>query len=94
MHRQWEGTVEADALSPTAGHTGQAQTGGKHSLGRQPRSRRTKRQPGRGHDDQDRPAIIAGVSRHGGVVIQATRDFTVKTVQKAADFAMHAGSRL
>jgi hypothetical protein len=28
------------------------------------------------------------------VVIQATRDFTVKTVQKAADLAVHAGSRL
>jgi hypothetical protein len=34
------------------------------------------------------------VSRQGGVVIQATRDFTVKTVQKAADIAMQAGSRL
>jgi hypothetical protein len=28
------------------------------------------------------------------VVIQATRDFTVKTVQKAADLAVQAGSRL
>jgi transposase-like protein len=28
------------------------------------------------------------------VVIQATRDFTVKTVQKAADLAMQAGSKL
>jgi hypothetical protein len=27
-------------------------------------------------------------------VIQATRDFTVKTVQKAADLAVHTGSRL
>jgi hypothetical protein len=34
------------------------------------------------------------VSRLGAVVIQATKDFTVKTVQKAADIAMHAGSRL
>jgi transposase-like protein len=34
------------------------------------------------------------VSRQGGVVIQATRDFTVKTVQKAADLAMQAGSKL
>jgi hypothetical protein len=32
--------------------------------------------------------------RQGGVVIQATRDFTVKTVQKAADLAMQAGSKL
>ena len=44
--------------------------------------------------DKDRPAIIAWVSRQGGVVIQATRDFTVKTVQKAADLAVHTGSRL
>ena len=38
--------------------------------------------------------MIAWVSRQGGVVIQATWDFTVKTVQKAADLAMHAGSLL
>jgi ISXO2 transposase-like protein len=63
-------------------------------LGRTPRGRRKKREPGRGHDDKDRPAIIAWVSPQGGVVIQATRDFTVKTVQKAADLAIHAGSKL
>ena len=40
------------------------------------------------------PAIIAWVSRQGAVVLQATRDFTVKTVQKAAYIAVHAGSRL
>jgi transposase len=34
------------------------------------------------------------VSRQGAVVLQATRDFTVKTVQKAADLAVQAGSRL
>jgi len=34
------------------------------------------------------------VSRQGAVVIQATKDFTVKTVQQAADLAVHAGSRL
>ena len=38
--------------------------------------------------------MIAWVSRQGGVVIQATRDLTVKTVQKAADLAMQAGSML
>ena len=38
--------------------------------------------------------MIAWVSRQGGVVIHATRDFTVKTVQKAADLAMQAGRRL
>jgi transposase-like protein len=43
---------------------------------------------------KDRPAIIAWVSRQGAVVIQATKDFTVQTVQKAADLAVHAGSRL
>jgi ISXO2-like transposase domain len=63
-------------------------------LGRKSRRRRKKREPGRGHYDKDRPAIIAWVSRQGGVVIQATRDFTVKTVQKAADLAVHTGSQL
>jgi hypothetical protein len=63
-------------------------------LGRRARGRRKQREPGRGHYDQDRPAIIAWVSRQGAVVIQATRDFTVKTVQKAADLAVHTGSGL
>src|SRR5262245_29416314 len=53
-----------------------------------------EREPGRGHDAKDRPAIIAWVNRQGLVIIQATRDFTVKTVQKAADLAIHTGSRL
>src|SRR5262245_62681718 len=43
---------------------------------------------------KDRPAIIAWVSRQGAIVIQATRDFTVKTVQTAANIAVQAGSRL
>ena len=47
-----------------------------------------------GHYDKDRPAIIAWVSRQGAVVIQATKDFTVQTVQKAAHLAVHIGSRL
>ena len=38
--------------------------------------------------------MIAWVSRQGTVVIQATRDFTVQTVQKAADLAVQTGSRL
>jgi hypothetical protein len=92
--RQLAGTVEADDLYHTAGHKGQAQGGGKKALGRRARGRRKKREPGRGHYDKDRPAIIAWVSRQGAVVIQATRDFTVQTVQKAADLAMQAGSRL
>jgi hypothetical protein len=94
MHRQLEGTVEADDLYHTAGHKGQATQGGKKALGRRARSRRKKREPGRGHYDKDRPAIIAWVSRQGAVVLQATRDFTVQTVQKAADLAVRAGSRL
>jgi hypothetical protein len=92
--RRLEGTVEADDLYHTAGSKGQAQHGGKKHLGRRARGRRKKREPGRGHYDKDRPAIIAWVSRQGAVVIQATRDFTVQTVQKAADLAVHAGSRL
>jgi transposase len=92
--RKLTGTVEADDLYHTAGHKGQAKQGGTKALGRKPRGRRKKREPGRGHYDKDRPAIIAWVSRQGGVVIHATRDFTVKTVQKAADLAMQAGSRL
>src|SRR6516164_4840942 len=94
MERQLAGTVEADDLYHTAGQKGQAKRGGKKSLGRKPRGRRKKRESGRGHDDKDRPAIIAWVSRQGGVVIQATRDLTVKTVQKAANLAVQAGSRL
>src|SRR5262245_25209220 len=85
LGRQLAGTVEADDLYHTAGDKGQAKTGGPKSLGRPPRGRRKKRGPGRGHYDKDRPAIIAWLSRQGGVVIHATRDFTVKTVQKAAD---------
>src|SRR2546430_5246229 len=87
MSRQIEGTVEADDLYHTAGHKGQAKGGGKKALGRRARGRRKKREPGRGHYDKDRPAIIAWVSRQGAVVIQATRDFTIKTVQKAAELA-------
>jgi hypothetical protein len=86
--------VEADELYHTAGQKGQAKHGGKKALGRRLRGGRKKREPGRGHYDKDRPAIIAWVSRQGAVVIQATRDFTVKTVQKAADLAVQAGSRL
>jgi hypothetical protein len=66
--------------------------GGKKGLGRRARGRRKKREPGRGHADKDRPAIIAWISRPGGGVIQVTRDLTVKTVQKAADLAVQAGS--
>jgi transposase-like protein len=86
--------VEADELYHLAGHQGQAKQGGPKPLGRRPRGRRKKCEPGRGHDDKDRPAIIAWVSRQGAVIIHATRDFTVQTVQKAANVAVQAGSRL
>src|SRR5215510_11676566 len=94
MARQLEGTVEADDLYHTAGNKGQAKHGGKKLLGRRARGRRKKRELGRGHYDKDRPAIIAWISRQGAVVIQATKYFTVQTVQKAANLAVHAGSRL
>ena len=92
--RQLDGTVEADDLYHTAGHKGQGKQGGTKALGRKPRRRRKKREPGRGHYDKDRPAIIAWVSRQGAVVLQATKDFTVQTVQKAAEIAVRTGSRL
>lgn len=94
MSRQLDGTVEADDLYHTAGHKGQAKTGGTKSLGREPWRRRKKREPGWGYYDKDRPAIIVWISRQGQVVVHATRDFTVKTVQKAANIAVKTGSRL
>jgi transposase-like protein len=94
MDRQVEGTVEADELYHTAGSKGQAKQGGKKPLRHRARRRRKKREPGRGHYDKDRPAMIAWVSRQGPVVVQAVKDFTVKTVQKAADLAVQTGSRL
>jgi transposase-like protein len=92
--RRWEGTVEADDLSQTAGNKGQAPGGGTQALGRRARGRRKQREPGRGHYDKDRPALIAWVSRQGAVVLHATRDCTVQTVQKAAAIAGRTGSRL
>src|SRR5262245_22192458 len=91
MQRQLEGTVEADDLDHTAGNKGQATQGGKKALGRRARGRCKQRAPGREHYDKARPALIAWVSRQGAVVIQATRDCTVQTVQKAAELAVQAG---
>src|SRR5262252_6166624 len=90
----WRGRSKRMSSITRLGHKGQAKQGGKKVLGRQARGRRKKREPGRGHYDKDRPAIIAWVSRQGAVVLQATKDFTVKTVQKAADLAVKTGSRL
>src|SRR5262245_58177364 len=94
MDRQLEGTVEADDLYHIAGHKGQAKQGGPKLLGRPPRGRRKKCEPGRGNYDKDRPAIIAWISRQGAVVLHTTKDFTIQTVQKAANVAVQAGSRL
>jgi transposase-like protein len=94
IDRQLEGTVEADELYHIAGNKGQAKQGGPKPLGRRPRCRRKRCEPGRGHYDKDRPAIIEWVNRQGSVVLQAVRDFTVSTVQKAADLTVQAGSRL
>jgi transposase-like protein len=93
-HRQLEGTVEADELYHTADSKGQAQQGGNKSLGRRPRRRRKKREPGRGYDDKDQPAMIVWVSRQGFAVVHAVRDFTISTVHTAANLAVHAGSQL
>jgi transposase-like protein len=92
--RHLEGTIEADELYHTAGNKGQAKHGGTKPLGRRARRRRKKREPGRGHYDKDRPAMMAWVSRQGPLVVLAVKDFTVTTVQQAADFAVRAGSRL
>src|SRR2546428_6340144 len=61
--RRLEGTVEADDLSHTAGSKGQAKDGRKKLLRRRAHGRRKKGEPGRGHYDKDRPAMIAWVSR-------------------------------
>jgi transposase-like protein len=63
IDRRLAGTVEADDLYHTAGQKGRAKQGGTKPLGRRPRGRRKKREPGRGHDDKDPPAIMAWVSR-------------------------------
>jgi hypothetical protein len=62
--------------------------------GRRARGRRKQREPGRGHEAKDRPAIIAWVRRQGAGVLQATRAFTGQTGQKAAALAVHTGRRL
>ena len=94
MHRQLEGTVEADEIYHTAGNKGQAKEGGKKQLKRRKRKRGKKREPGRGHYDKDRPAIIAWVSRTGQTVLSGVKDFTAVTVQKAANLAVKKGSHI
>jgi len=86
--------TQADDLYHTAGQKGQTPGGGKKAGGRRARGRRKQREPGRGHEDPDRPAILAWVRRQGAVVIHATRDCTGQTGQTAAALAVQAGSRL
>src|SRR5262249_12696650 len=38
--------------------------------------------------------IIAWISRQGAIVLHATKDFTIQTVQRAANVAVRRGSRL
>ena len=84
MQRQAEGTVEADELYHTAGHKGQAQHGGKKhwDAGHVVAARSANLVEA--ILDKDRLRYCAG-QLAGSVVIQATKDFTVQTVQKAAN---------
>ena len=94
MQRQLEGTVEADDLYHTAGNKGQAQHGGKKALGRRPRGRRRNASPaGAIMIKTGRPSSPGSVAR-GQSSSRRLCDFTVKTVQKAADLAVQTGSRL
>lgn len=72
----------------------QAPPWAKKLWGRRARGRCKQGEPGRGPYDKDRPTIIAWLSRQGAAVIQAPRDFTVQTAQKAADLAVQTGSQL
>jgi transposase-like protein len=60
--------------------------------------RNTSRNAGDGRGVTSRGQASSNIltirSRQGQVVIQASKDFTVKTVQKAADLAVQAGSKL
>jgi len=92
VHRQLDGTVEADEIYQTAGNKGQSKAGGSKELNHEPRKRGKKQTPGRGHYNKDSPAIIAWVSRKGYTVFSVVKDFTTETVQKAANIAVKAGS--
>ena len=94
VDRQLDGIVEADEIYQTSGNKGQSRTGGSKELNHQPRKRGKKQPPGRGHFRKDSPAIIAWVSRTGYTVLSVVKDFTVETVQKAANIAVKTGSTL
>lgn len=92
LHRKLSGTVEADEIYHTAGNKGQAKRGGAKKLNHLPRSRGKKQGPGRGHYDKDAPCIIGWVSRSGETILQVVKDFTMSTVQKAANLTAKTGS--
>ena len=94
VSRQLEGIVEADEIYQTAGNKGQSQKGGHKEMNHQPRKRGKKQPPGRGHFQKDSPAIIAWVSRAGYTVLTVVKDFTIETVQKAAEIAVKTGSTI
>jgi transposase-like protein len=94
IHRQLKGIVEADEIYQTSGSKGQSPTGGSKELDHQPRKRGKKQPPGRGHFQKDSPAIIAWVSRSGQTVYTVVKDFTIETIQKAAEIAVKAGSTI
>jgi hypothetical protein len=86
VNRQLDGIIEADEIYQTSGNKGRSKTG-KKELNHQPRKRGKKQPPGRGHFKKDSPAIIAWVSRTGYTVLTVVKDFTIATVQKAAEIA-------
>jgi transposase-like protein len=94
IYRQLDGVVEADEIYQTAGNKGQSKTGGSKKLNHTPRSRGKKQPHGRGHYEKDSPAIIAWVSRSGHRLFHVVKDFTSRTVQKSAEIAVKAGSRI
>jgi len=94
VNRQLEGTVEADEIYQTSGNKGQSKKGGHKEMSHQPRKRGKKQSPGRGHFQKDSPAIIAWVSRAGYTVLAVVKDFSIKTVQKAAEIAVKTGSTI
>ena len=92
--RQLEDIVEGDEIYQTSGNKGQSRKGGRKEMNHQPRKRGKKQPPGRGHFQKDSPAIIAWVSRSGYTVLSVVKDFTIETVQKAAEIAVKVGSTL
>ena len=73
---------------------GKRKQGGKKSLGRRHVGAARNASPVGAITTKTGPPSSPGSVAREAVVIHATRDFTVKTVQKAADLAVQTGSRL